>query len=551
MAEETNPWEVESLQDFLFLKCPECTFDTKEENFFQMHAVDHHPLSIVFFDETCKKEPTIIKEGTAKVKSEPVFLIEIDGETLIKPKGSKSSELKKCSKIKELNDKFFESIETGSVGNGCTFGPGPPISMDNEEHNMEHMEEDFETEIPEFGRQNFPEEPMIMKRKTIEVEFESISVDIHNSIQIKTLIEPPGESNKCSICNVNFSSLSDVNRHIEFVHERKKPDKCEICGASYKRHYKLKAHVLRAHKGTDFYDGRDYKCSICDRASTSENGLQIHIKTVHGGNKPHKCLICPMSFSTKYRVEIHTKTIHETDNAFKCTLCKSSYKAEMNLKRHITTVHEGKNQFACFNCDDSFVLRKELDAHMEFAHDLKYNCSECEMSYGDKANLLDHLKYVHENHEKIKPHKCPTCDACFDRVKLLQEHIDAVHEKKKPHLCSLCGFGFAYKSALKAHIGNVHERKKSDLCSLCGKAFYSTSRMKRHFRIVHEGMKEKREVLSCPHCDAMLKGKKSLKIHIESVHEKKRFKCTICDNTYSQRNNMMRHISTDHKDKKD
>ena len=56
MAVATNPWEVESLQDFLFLKCPECTFDTKEEDFFQIHAVDNHPLSYVLFGETYKEE---------------------------------------------------------------------------------------------------------------------------------------------------------------------------------------------------------------------------------------------------------------------------------------------------------------------------------------------------------------------------------------------------------------------------------------------------------------------------------------------------------------
>ena len=56
MAVATNPWEVESLQDFLFLKCPECVFDTKEEDCFQMHAVDNHPLSYVLFGETCKEE---------------------------------------------------------------------------------------------------------------------------------------------------------------------------------------------------------------------------------------------------------------------------------------------------------------------------------------------------------------------------------------------------------------------------------------------------------------------------------------------------------------
>ena len=397
-----NPWLVESLQDFLFLKCPECSFDTQKEGAFEDHATENHPLSFVLFGKKAKEE--ILDPLFQDQKPDIIENIIVDSKT----------------KIKELNEKFFESIQTGNVGNGCTFGPGPPISIAN--------------------------------------------VNVSEPL-------PKGDLKKFMPVSENNPFLP-ISTDDNSVHERKKlaltATKCEICGASFKRHDQLKGHVSKVHKETEFYDGRDFKCSICDRAFISEDGLRRHIKTVHEGKKPHKCLICPMSFATKYRVEVHTKTIHETDNAFKCTLCKSSYKAEMNLKRHITTVHEGKNQFACFNCDYSFVLRKKLDAHMKFAHGQKYNCSECEMSYGEKAKLLDHIKYVHENHEKIKPHKCPICDACFNRVKHLKDHIDAVHEKKKPHLCSFCGIGFAYKSALKAHIWNVHEKKNSlsDQCVL-------------------------------------------------------------------------------------
>ena len=52
-----NPWQVDSIEAFIFLKCPECTlFFTKDEDIFQLHANEYHPLSVVFFgkalDET-------------------------------------------------------------------------------------------------------------------------------------------------------------------------------------------------------------------------------------------------------------------------------------------------------------------------------------------------------------------------------------------------------------------------------------------------------------------------------------------------------------------
>ena len=51
-----NPWQVESIDAFSFLKCPECNFDTKEEFIFQDHAIVNHPLSFVLFGKTCKEE---------------------------------------------------------------------------------------------------------------------------------------------------------------------------------------------------------------------------------------------------------------------------------------------------------------------------------------------------------------------------------------------------------------------------------------------------------------------------------------------------------------
>ena len=46
-----NPWNVESIETFWCLKCPECLYYTTEENDFQNHAIGNHPLSSVLFQE--------------------------------------------------------------------------------------------------------------------------------------------------------------------------------------------------------------------------------------------------------------------------------------------------------------------------------------------------------------------------------------------------------------------------------------------------------------------------------------------------------------------
>ena len=65
---DENPWKVESIQDFSCLKCPECAFFTKKENYFENHAIKNHPLSAVLFDEKISDEK-YFREIKGKVKN--------------------------------------------------------------------------------------------------------------------------------------------------------------------------------------------------------------------------------------------------------------------------------------------------------------------------------------------------------------------------------------------------------------------------------------------------------------------------------------------------
>ena len=49
---DDNPWNVGSIHEFWSLKCPECVFDSKEEEVFQDHALRNHPLSFAIFGKT-------------------------------------------------------------------------------------------------------------------------------------------------------------------------------------------------------------------------------------------------------------------------------------------------------------------------------------------------------------------------------------------------------------------------------------------------------------------------------------------------------------------
>merc|ERR1712203_194085 len=66
-----NPWEVDSIQAFSCLKCPECFFNAKEENTFQDHAIENHPLSHLLFSKIIKEDEIEIKEELSEINSNP------------------------------------------------------------------------------------------------------------------------------------------------------------------------------------------------------------------------------------------------------------------------------------------------------------------------------------------------------------------------------------------------------------------------------------------------------------------------------------------------
>ena len=62
-----NPWNVESIQAFYYLKCPECRFDAKEESIFEDHAIENHPMSYELFG---KKSVTEEEFDSVMIKEE-------------------------------------------------------------------------------------------------------------------------------------------------------------------------------------------------------------------------------------------------------------------------------------------------------------------------------------------------------------------------------------------------------------------------------------------------------------------------------------------------
>ena len=238
---------------------------------------------------------------------------------------------------------------------------------------------------------------------------------------------------------------------------------------------------------------------------------------------------------------------------------------------------------------------------------LNYCCPECDFKDKNLQSFSDHALGNHmdatilfgsENNiirperveNKSSPFKCNICDYRAARNANLIKHIKYVHEGTKPLRWSICDYESATNSHLKRHIENVHEDNpcnfdnditetqidikiesdedyKNELkseedtskdpaidkpvtCELCWTDFSSAKLLKKH-TIQNHTFKEDRTLKCCPHCDHKVKKLGNLKRHIESKHtdhaEKKYF-CEKCNEGHIFKHSLNVHYYIKHSD---
>ena len=78
----------------------------------------------------------------------------------------------------------------------------------------------------------------------------------------------------------------------------------------------------------------------CQKSFCQQLKLKKHIQTVHEKLRPFKCEHCQRSFGDKGDLTRHVKIVHDEVRPFSCELCKKTFGTKRQLKPHIGTVHE-------------------------------------------------------------------------------------------------------------------------------------------------------------------------------------------------------------------
>mgnify|MGYP002051256855 CR=1 FL=1 len=566
-----NPWQVESIQDFSFLKCPECIFDTKTEDTFRNHATENHPLSLVLFREPLKYDPILVKheifdlikneeesydpltiEGheddiSEDQKPDPTEKFK-DGDSSGKDvhQGKRPFKCGICGYATALNHKLVKHIQTvhkKGKNRDCEYCGKSFVSHSALRKHLKLAHKLKKSEFISYKKEGGNN--LISPLDYLETSFDKVEssqsdslIEEHHSelsnVKLE-IIEEEEENHKISQYDKFENDIGsdfeenrpfedDLTSHIKKPYEK---IKCEICKTyEFSTENDLYAHMLLDHKGLKAKKHYGKKWS-------SGYTLKDHEKE----NK-FKCLLCALCFSEQCLLENHVKLAHvdkkcESDTI--CSICDIDFQQESGLKRHFDKCHS-ENSVQCPSCDKSFSQKYTLDKHIQSAHELK-KCSLCDASFKKAIGLKRHITTVHEEtgimcnicekpftsrnlkrhieevHEKKIAGRCPMCDKGFSQIHSLQRHIESVHEGRK-YMCSLCGLELSGSAGLRKHNLTVHERKRSHMCTICGKDFSQGPHLKRHTEAVHEKKQH-----SCPICENKFSDSSNLKAHIKTVHE--------------------------------
>ena len=144
---------------------------------------------------------------------------------------------------------------------------------------------------------------------------------------------------QCNICPKKFTESRILKRHIATVHEIAKSLEegdiaCDICNAIYKTQSGMDNHIAQIHG--------NYECVDCKKSFTNKYNMRRHIELIHEEKKPpaYCCPICAAKFMNKQGMKKHILSTHEGVKPFECDICHSKFSQGHGLKKHKARFHD-------------------------------------------------------------------------------------------------------------------------------------------------------------------------------------------------------------------
>ena len=118
---------------------------------------------------------------------------------------------------------------------------------------------------------------------------------------------------------------------------------------------------------------KDYKCSMCNYAAGTRQGLGYHVKSAHEHLRDVVCDECDYRTSHKHNLVFHMKVVHKKIKEYECSSCGHKCAELRGLRRHIEAKHgestkeaTKSDQRCCEVCGFKSSKSSELARHDDF-----------------------------------------------------------------------------------------------------------------------------------------------------------------------------------------
>jgi hypothetical protein len=325
--------------------------------------------------------------------------------------------------------------------------------------------------------------------------------------------------------------------------------KCILCTKSYCSNSSLLIHLRNKHANEFFvceYNGR------CGKVFKTEEERKSHVLDVHESDpKLAKCIYCKKMYFELFK-HMHR---HHNLEAIKCKYCATYFHSEEDREKHHVEVHESdtKEKSQCTICG-KFVSSNAMYRHMRRMHDIdlvsgnksKSSYSECPYCDAKVKSLGDHISRYHKSIAiRCNKVKCKTYFLSDEerRQHVLNVHSTATKVMKKKVQCLYCG------KEIVNYFRHVKEKHaKIDIrCKYykCVSYFNSSNERVKHYLEKH-AVTEQLKWFSCNKCSFKSISSQNLKIHSERIHGNAILKCALCFKTYKSECSFKVHVNTVH-----